>query len=75
MGMSPHLSGHPGNEMEGLAEAPAGVPTAGRKMIAMESSMTVDSRGMVGHQFLVLHVCKQHISLAGLNKCEVGLFR
>jgi hypothetical protein len=69
--MPPHLSVHPGNEMERPEEAPAAVATAGMMMIAMEIRMNVDSPGMAGCQFLMLHVCNQHISWTGLNRGEV----
>jgi hypothetical protein len=42
-------------------------------MVAMKISMNVDSPGMAGFQFLMLHVRKQHISWIGLNCCDVCL--
>jgi hypothetical protein len=44
MEMSPHLSGQPGNDTEGLEEAPSGMTIAGKKMHSMRSTGTIVSR-------------------------------
>jgi hypothetical protein len=39
----PHLSGHPGNDTEGLEEASSGMTSARKKMHRVRSTGTIDS--------------------------------
>jgi hypothetical protein len=62
MDTSPHLSGQPGSDMDGLEDAPSGVTAAGKKMNSTRTKWTTDSC-MVACLF-VFHTRKQSAGVA-----------